>query len=100
MSQEHLTGVLAERVMGWTVAPDRFLTGDRHWISRWRFQPFDDIKDAFLLLKAAGASLVLTVATDGAVTSKVRVGDRAACAVSASTASSIAGAISLTLGLE
>jgi hypothetical protein len=42
MTAEHLTSVLAERVLQWRVAPDRFLTGKRAWLPRWRsprFQP-------------------------------------------------------------
>jgi hypothetical protein len=44
---------IAERVMGWEVAPDRFLLGDRRWLPRWRFQPTEKLEDAFRLLDAA-----------------------------------------------
>ena len=50
---EHLTSLLAERIMGWSVAPGRFLTGDRRWKPRWRFQPTESLVDAFQLLDAA-----------------------------------------------
>ena len=49
-----LTTLLARRVMGWDVAPDRFLMGKRRWIPRWRFQPEERLEDAFRLLGAAG----------------------------------------------
>jgi hypothetical protein len=49
---EDLTGILAERVMKWGVAPDRFLMGGRRWLPRWRFQPTKSIQDAFRLLEA------------------------------------------------
>jgi hypothetical protein len=48
-----LAVVLAERVLGWTVAPGRFLTGKRGWIPLWRFQPEQNLNDAFRLLEGA-----------------------------------------------
>src|ERR1039458_3711266 len=52
MTGDHLAAVLAERVMHWRVTPDRFLTGNRGWLPRWRFQPTKNPKDAFRLLEA------------------------------------------------
>jgi hypothetical protein len=51
---EDLTAAMARRVMGWEVAPDRFLIGKRRWMPRWRFQPEERLEDAFRLLEAAG----------------------------------------------
>jgi hypothetical protein len=51
---EDLTTLLARRVMRWGVAPDRFLTGKRRWMPRWRFAPTKRLEDAFRLLEAAG----------------------------------------------
>ena len=48
-----LTAALAQRVMGWGVGPDRFMMGDRRWMPRWRFQPSDNLMDAFQLLDGA-----------------------------------------------
>ena len=48
-----LTSVLARRVMKWTSAPGRFLTGNRRWQPDWRFQPERNLNDAFRLLEAA-----------------------------------------------
>jgi hypothetical protein len=53
MTADQLTGVLAERVMGWGVGPDRFLTGNRGWMPRWKFQPAQKLADAIRLLEAA-----------------------------------------------
>jgi hypothetical protein len=53
MTDNQLAAILAERVMGWTVAPDRFMTGERRWIPRWRFQPTKRLEDAFRLLECA-----------------------------------------------
>lgn len=50
---EDLTTQLAQRVMGWEAAPDRFLLGERRWLPRWRFQPTEKLEDAFRLLDAA-----------------------------------------------
>ena len=51
MTSENLAAILAERVMGWTVGPDRFMMGNRGWTPRWRFQPFISLEDAFRLLE-------------------------------------------------
>ncbi len=53
MTRPRLTEELAKRVMGWRVSPDRFLTGDRGWIRRWRFQPTEHIAEALQLLTGA-----------------------------------------------
>jgi hypothetical protein len=53
LTNDHLTAVLAERVMGWGVGPDRFLMGNRGWMPRWRFQPIEKLEDAFRLLEEA-----------------------------------------------
>jgi hypothetical protein len=60
MTEQALTGILAERVMGWKVAPDRFIKSGRSWIPRWRFRPFADLADAFQLLDRAAAHYTLT----------------------------------------
>jgi hypothetical protein len=56
MTLQNLTALLAQRVMGWTVGPDRFLTGNRTWIRRSRFQPTENLQDAHNLLLAANAT--------------------------------------------
>ena len=50
---EDLTTLLARHVMGWGIAPERFLLGRRTWIPRWRFQPTERLEDAFRLLEEA-----------------------------------------------
>jgi len=52
-SSDRLTAELAQRVMGWGVAPDRFLLGKRSWMPRWRFQPTNKLEDAFRVLETA-----------------------------------------------
>jgi len=53
MSNDQLTVVLAERVMGWTVGPERFMMGNRRWQPRWRWRPAENLDDAFKLLEMA-----------------------------------------------
>jgi hypothetical protein len=53
MTDEQLTAILAERVMGWKAMPDRFIKSGRSWIPRWRFRPLAELADAFRLLEAA-----------------------------------------------
>jgi hypothetical protein len=52
MTCDHLTGILAERVMHWTVSPNRFMIDGRRWLPRWRFQPLERIAHADRLLEA------------------------------------------------
>lgn len=54
MTAQALTGILAELVMKWTAAPNRFMVGRRRWIPSWRFQPCENLAHAFQLLDAAG----------------------------------------------
>ena len=53
MTGEQLTALLAQRVMGWGIAPGRFLTGNRQWMPRWRFDPLKKVEDALRLLETA-----------------------------------------------
>src|SRR5713226_4945716 len=76
MTPERLTSLLAERVMGWGVGPDRFLTGGRCWLPRWRFQPAERIEDAFRLLEQTAPQEYSMGATEnGGFWVKVRVAD-------------------------
>ena len=52
MTDERLTSILAERVMGWRVGPDRYITVDRQWIKRERFQPARSLDAALRLVNA------------------------------------------------
>jgi hypothetical protein len=53
MTNDQLTAILAQRVMNWRVGPNRYLTGNRHWMPLWRFQPLARLPDAVRLLEAA-----------------------------------------------
>ena len=74
MSTEQLTVILAQRVMGWRVGPDRFLMDKRQWLPRWRFQPLDRLQDAMRLLEvAAPKQCMITADGDGLVSVRVHI---------------------------
>ena len=100
MTNEHLTGKLAEQVMGWRIAPDRYLKRGRGWIRKWRFAPFTRIEDAFDLLDRAASDYTLTSNAVGAFTAEVRVNGKVGRASGANKATTISLAISRALGLE
>jgi len=76
VTADQLTAILATRVMGWKVGPDRFIKAGRAWLPKWRFNPFDRLDDAFLLLDRTGGFYALTVDPAGIFTAEVRIGDR------------------------
>lgn len=101
MTSEHLTAILAQRVMGWGVAPDRFLMGCRRWLPRWRFQPLTNLKDAFRLLERAASTFTLTADTKGTFTARVRVGKNPPGSASGkSKATVISTAVARAIGLD
>ena len=55
MTSQALIRLLDELVMGWTTAPNWFMLGGRKWILSWRFQPCENLADAFQLLDKAKA---------------------------------------------
>ena len=95
---EQLTDVLAVKVMDWSLAPDRYMLGKRKWIPRWRFQPLENLSDAFQLLDAVTADYSL-VSTEGAFTAEVRVGGSVGTASSKTKALAITLAVAKALGL-
>ena len=75
MTVQALTGLLAERVMKWTSAPNRFMVGRRRWVPRWRFQPCENLSHAFQLLDAAEAKTYSMGADEaGRFWAKVQIG--------------------------
>jgi hypothetical protein len=100
MTAEQLTAILAERVMGWRVAPDRFMTAGRGWLPRWRFQPFAKLDDAFRLLDTAGAKYVLEADSNGRFTARVSIGDRTGAASGPSKSATITKAVAEAIGVS
>ena len=101
MTSEHLTAVLAERVMGWGVGPDRFVMKNRRWTPRWRFQPTEKLADAMRLLdKAAPEEYTMHGDREGNVRVHVRIGDVTGDACGESKPRAITCAIARALGIE
>lgn len=101
MTNENLAAVLAKRVMGWGVGPDRFLTGNRGWTPRWRFQPTEKLADALRLLEAATpAEYDMRGGDAGSFSVRVRIGDSEAEASSNCKPRAITCAIARAIGIE
>lgn len=101
MTADGLTALLAQQVMGWNVAPGRFLVGKRSWIPRWRFQPLERLEDAFRLLeKTQPEQYSMGAGLDRAFSVQVRIRGRAGEARGDSKPHAITLAIARALGLE
>jgi hypothetical protein len=100
MTNEQLTALLAERVMGWKVCPDRFVRSGRSWIPKWRFEPLKRLEDAFALLDAVGSSYRLSVHSKGVFAAEVQIGEQIGRAAGEPKARAITLAISRALGIE
>jgi len=101
LSDDQLSAILAQRVLGWRVGPDRFLLGDRRWLARWRFQPLKRVEDANRLLKAANAE-DLQIGGGGISPFRVRVrlpGGRVGEACDSSQARAITCAVARAFGI-
>ncbi len=101
MTSEHLAAMLAERVMGWTVGPDRFMMGNRGWMPRWRFQPAENLDDAFRLLdEAAPQEYSISGDDKGGLQVRVRVGVCTGTATAGPMATAIATAVARAFGIH
>ena len=101
MTSENLTAILAERVMGWTVGPDRFMMGNRGWTPRWRFQPAEKLEDAFRLLEEAAPQEYSISGDDkGGIHVRVRINGKAGEAYGTSKPLTITYAIARAVGIE
>ena len=101
MTSDQLTAILAERVMGWTVGPDRFMMANRGWMSRWRFQPVEKLEDAFRLLeKAAPQEYSICGDDKGNIHVHVRIAGTAGEARGTSKPLAITTAIARAVGIE
>jgi hypothetical protein len=95
------TLLLAERVMGWRVAPGRFLTSSRCWMPAWRFQPTKNLDNALALLDAADPDECIIIrrrGTDWSVS--IRIGDGIGKAQDPSQARAITLAVAQAVGLD
>jgi hypothetical protein len=65
VNERLMTDRLAERVHGWRAKPDRFMTGDRTWIARSQFRPFEEVSDALRLADKLTRRYSLSSTPDG-----------------------------------
>ena len=101
VTSENLTAILAKRVMGWEVGPDRFLKGNRSWICRERFQPTKRMQDAHELLMAADpAEFFLGGGKNKSFWAKVQIGGTHGKAGARTMPLAICLAIARALGIE
>ena len=101
VTSANLTARLSERVMGWTVAPDRFLMAKRGWMPRWRFQPTENLVDAFRLLEASAFDeFSMSGNSRGDFRVCVRIGDCTGEAAGTSKSLAITYAIARAVGIE
>src|SRR4051794_6909280 len=100
MRAEALASLLAQRVMRWDVAADRFLMGERRWSPRWRFQPTEKLEDAFRLLDAADPIEYRIDGGGGTLRVRVRIGRTVGEAQSDSRARAITYAIARAIGID
>jgi hypothetical protein len=99
MSDDRLTERLVSQVLGWKVAPDRFLKSGRSWIPRWRFAPLTNLEHALQLLDRAASTYTLTGVAGGIFTAEVRVRGRMGKAAGLSKAKTISLALAQALEL-
>ena len=101
MTNDQLTAILAERVMGWTIGPERFMMGGRRWLPRWRFQPTERLADALRLLEvAAPQEYSLRGDSEGNIQVRIRIGDATGEACSGSKPRAITWAIARAVGID
>jgi hypothetical protein len=101
VTTKELTILLAEKVMGWRVAPDRFLMDGRRWLATWRFQPTKNIADAFQLLERADVNeYILRVDRKGLCRAKVRTSSASGEATSSSLPLAICVAVARAYGIR
>jgi hypothetical protein len=98
---DQINAILAARVLHWRVTPDRFLTGDRGWLPRWKFQPTRKLADAIRLLEAADAKEYSVGAdTNGDFRARVRIGGATAEAHANTKPLAICLAVAAAVGIE
>jgi hypothetical protein len=86
--------------MHWSVAPGRYMLGNRQWITRSRFEPLSDVKHAFRLLEASGGLFNVGTLPNGSFTAEVQIGNRAGNACGEPKAACITLAVARAIGIN
>jgi hypothetical protein len=100
MTDQQLTRELALRVMGWKMAPGRFIKPRGSWTSISQFKPLNRIEDAIQLLEHSGAKYRLIADGRGAFAADVRVGSRKGKASGSAEARVLTIALAVALGIR
>ncbi len=101
LTDDQLADELACRVMGWRVTPDRCIKSGCRWIPRCRFQPAQNLVDAFRLLEA-GSPQEYTIygASKGNFRVQIRNADATGDSSGTSKSRTITCAIADALGID
>lgn len=101
MNNERLTDELATRVMGWRLAPGRYIKSSRNWTPRWRFAPLTNLVDAIRLLDAAAPQkYTMHGGSGGSFLVRVQIGAETGEAQGQSRARAITCAIARALAID
>jgi hypothetical protein len=101
LTNEHLSALLAERLLGWRAGPDRYIMADRQWLKRERFRPTKRLDAAFrLLIAARPLDYKLEGSGSGVCWARVRTPEGSGEAKNSSMPLAICLAIARALGIE
>lgn len=100
MNDNVLIDRLALQVMDWRVGPDRFITGNRSWLPKWRFNPLQRLEDAFMLLDHSKSVRYVISQTGGKFQVEVEHDGKIGRAADDSKPRAITLALARSLGLE
>ena len=100
MPDRILIDLLAKQVLRWGVGPDRFLTGERSWVPKWRFNPLENIGDAFMLLDRCGPKCYAISCVDHLFQVEVECDGKIGRATGDSKPRTITLALARSLGVE
>jgi hypothetical protein len=99
INDDRLVEKLAFTLFGWKAVSGRYLKPNRSWSPCWKFQPMNNVDDAFKLLDTGGAQYSLSVGADGTFTAEVEVAGRIGKASCSPKARAICLALAQALGL-
>lgn len=100
MTDTMLIDRLAQQVLHWGIGADRFLTGDRSWIPKWKFNPLEHLEDAFRLLDHSKAIRYSISQSGGSFAVEVEQGGKIGKATGISKPRTITLALARSLRLE
>lgn len=100
MNDARLTDELAISAMGWRLAPGRYLKSGKSWITRSKFRPLTNARDAFRVLDTVTKDYSLASTPDGTFTVEVRLRGCVAKVTCKSRERAICLAVARVIGIE